>query len=94
MYPRGFVAGKRKSDMWLCVISDRMADKEMNVTTEPLTEMERLLLMAAAVLGFGPDRDLSSANTWKVIAQVLTWSGWAPDEFRARWKETDGDSAL
>jgi hypothetical protein len=50
---------------------------------ETFTETERLLLMAAAVRGFGPSRDLSRANTVRVVQQALVWLG-------VSWEEIEG----
>ncbi len=42
---------------------------------ESLTEIEKLLLMAATVHGLGPKTDLSGANTAEVVRQALRWAG-------------------
>lgn len=42
---------------------------------DTLTEMERLLLIAAAICDLGPNTDLGVANTYKVVRQALEWSG-------------------
>lgn len=57
--------------------------------TESLTETERLLLMAAAVLDLGPQTDLHRANTVKVVAQVLRWRGLSEEDSRAGWDDLD-----
>jgi hypothetical protein len=58
---------------------------------ENLTENEQLLLMAAAAQGFGPETDLSTANTYKVVRQIVYWSqidetifdGWCEQQFES-----------
>jgi hypothetical protein len=56
-------------------------------TRETLTEVEGLLLMAAAVHGMGPASDLSRANTERVVNQVLRWRGLSAEEIRDGWME-------
>jgi hypothetical protein len=51
-----------------------------------LSEVERLLLMAAAVHGLGPKTDLTFANTNKVVGQALEWAGLLVGEVRAAWE--------
>jgi len=58
---------------------------------EPLTQNERLLLMAAAVNGLGPRTDLLSANTARVVDQVLRWRGLSAEEIRDGWRQDDCD---
>jgi len=58
---------------------------------EILTPTERLLLMAAAVHGLGPNTDLSRANTAKVIGQALQWRTWRTMRWAGnglRWETT------
>jgi hypothetical protein len=50
-----------------------------------LNENERLLLMSAALLGLGPDADIRRANTYKVVRQVVLWSGGDEDELFREW---------
>ena len=56
-----------------------------------LTEVEQHLLMAAAVLGLGPDTDLGRANTARVVNQVLRWRGLTADQINAGWRDEDCD---
>jgi hypothetical protein len=64
------------------------------VLTPQLTDMERLLLMAAAVRGLGPNTDLSRANTWKIVLQALKWSGLDSPEVRELWLQNEWHPAL
>lgn len=53
-----------------------------------LSEIERLLLMAAAVQGLGPATDLGRANTARVVRQVLRWRGMSDEQIQASlWQE-------
>lgn len=61
---------------------------------ESLTDMERLLLMAAAVQGLGPDADVTRANTARVVIQALRWSGLDSAEVRAQWDQGEWPPAL
>lgn len=61
-------------------------------SSESLTETERLLLMAAAVQGLGPQTDLERANTVKVVSQVLRWKGLSDEESRSGWDDLDESS--
>jgi hypothetical protein len=60
---------------------------------ETLTETERLLLMAAAVQGMGPDTDLDYANTARVVNQALRWRGLSAEEVRRGWRDRECDPA-
>jgi hypothetical protein len=51
-----------------------------------LTEIERLLLMAAAIHGLGPKTNLSVANADRVVGQVLEWAGLMDAEVREAWE--------
>jgi hypothetical protein len=59
--------------------------------SEKLKEIERQLLLAAAVHGLGPATDLSRANTARVVNQVLRWRGRCAEELRYVWREQNGD---
>jgi hypothetical protein len=52
---------------------------------DALTGLEKLLLMSAAIQGFGPSRDSSRANTARVITQVLLWRGIRREEINEAW---------
>jgi hypothetical protein len=56
-----------------------------------LTEVERQLLMAAAVHGLGPATDISRANTARVVNQVLHWRGLTAEQVNAGWRDEDCD---
>jgi hypothetical protein len=56
--------------------------------------MERLLLMAAAVNGLGPQTDLSYACTALIVLQALTWSNQNSDEIRKQWIQLEWHPAL
>lgn len=56
-----------------------------------LTEVEQQLLMAAAVLGLGPNADISRANTVRVVNQVLRWRGFSVEQVKTGWREDDCD---
>jgi hypothetical protein len=58
---------------------------------DTVTEIERQLLMAAAVHGLGPDADIRYANTARVVNQVLRWRGLTPEEINAGWRDDDCD---
>lgn len=64
------------------------------LSTVQLTNMERLLLMAAAVQGLGPQTDLSYANTALVVLQALKWSGLDSAEVREQWHQLARHPAL
>src|SRR4051794_18785489 len=54
------------------------------------TDTEQLLLMAATLQGFGPDRDLSrGTNTARVVNQVLRWRGLSDEQIRAGWRDDE-----
>src|ERR1700722_9503473 len=55
---------------WSC----RMGDDGM------ITDTERLLLMAAAVHGLGPNNDMRRANAAKLVEQALQWLGLSVEE--------------
>lgn len=57
-----------------------------------LTELERQLLRAALELGFGPNTDLSRANTARVVDRVLAWRGLSSEQIEAGWRADDCDS--
>lgn len=59
-----------------------------------LSEMERLLLMAAAVHKLGPMTDLGRANTAKVVGQSLLWAGMLEGETRQAWDEFEYDPVI
>src|SRR5947209_3144347 len=59
----------------------------------PLTEMEQLLLMAAAAHGFGPDYDIRGANTAKVVLQAIRWAGLDSDAFWECWERLEWHSS-
>jgi hypothetical protein len=58
-------------------------------SSQNLSEIERQLLMAAAVQGLGPATDLERANTAKVVNQVLRWRGFSAEEVNAGWWDED-----
>jgi hypothetical protein len=66
----------------------------MKPDPEALSEMERLLLMAAADHELGPDTDLSYANCARVVARVLLWEGLVDDEILAAWAESEYHPAI
>jgi hypothetical protein len=51
-----------------------------------LTDLERLLLIAAAVHGLGPQTSLSHANADRVVGQALEWAGLMEGEVRQAWE--------
>ncbi len=59
----------------------------------PLTEMEELLIMAAAVHGLGPNTRLT-ANAAKVVGQALEWAGRMEGEVRKAWLSIEGHPAI
>ena len=61
------------------------------VGASELTEIEQQLLMAAAVHGLGPATDLVSANTARVVNQVLRWRGLTAEQIKAGWRDRDCD---
>ena len=60
----------------------------------PLTRMEELLLMAAAVHGLGPDTNLHHANAAKVVGQALEWSGLMDEIVRHQWNDFESHPAI
>jgi hypothetical protein len=56
---------------------------------DDLTDIERQLLRAALELGFGPDTDLSRANTARVVNRVLAWRGLSAEQIDDGWR-SDG----
>lgn len=50
-----------------------------------LTETEQQLLMAAAVLGFGPTTSLVGANTVRIVNRVLRWHGQTDEQISSGW---------
>lgn len=61
--------------------------------TVALIEMERLLVMAAAVHGLGPNTPLT-ANAAKVVRQALQWAGLMNDEVREAWSRLEYHPAI
>lgn len=59
-----------------------------------LAEVERQLLMAAAVHSLGPGTDLGHANTACIVDQVLLWRGLTADQISAGWRTGDCDMKL
>ncbi len=53
--------------------------------TEMLTDMEKLLLMAAATNGLGPDTPWTRAHSSKVVGRALHWAGLVDDQVRTAW---------
>jgi hypothetical protein len=62
--------------------------------TSGLTENQKLVLMAAAVHGLGPETDLMYANARRVVRQALVWQGYWDQELDAVWNPYDGSPAL
>ena len=56
-----------------------------------LTEVERQLLVAAAVHGLGPSTDLSRVSTARIVNQVLRWRGVTEDQIESGWRLEDCD---
>ena len=54
-----------------------------------LTEIERLLLMAAVVHDLGPQASLKHANGGKVVGQALLWAGHLDCELREAWESCE-----
>lgn len=54
-----------------------------------LTDIEQLLLMAAAVQGIGPACDLDDGRTAIVVNQVLAWRGLSAEQISAGWWDND-----
>ncbi|MCC7424306.1 MAG: hypothetical protein IT428_28900 [Planctomycetaceae bacterium] len=54
--------------------------------TEPLTEIQKQLLRAAAIAGLGSQTDLSRANTVRVIRPVLQWRGLTEEQIADGWE--------
>jgi hypothetical protein len=59
-----------------------------------LTDVERLLLMAAAVQQHGPELDIDHASTAAIVLQVLKWSRPDYDDIRRRWKQGEWPSEI
>src|SRR6185295_19847728 len=59
----------------------------------PLSEMEQLLLMVAAVQGLGPNAPLT-ANASKVVGKALEWAGLMDEEVRAAWLNRESHPAI
>lgn len=57
--------------------------------TSDLTEVERQLLMAAAVQQLGPTTNLTMANTARIVDQVLRWRGLSDEQIVAGWRGED-----
>jgi hypothetical protein len=57
--------------------------------TEHLTQMEKLLLMAAAVHGLRPGINIKYANTARVVRQVLEWAGLDTKDVLDTWNTDD-----
>lgn len=60
---------------------------------EPLTEIETLLVIAASVLGMGPQSSLVNANTYRIINQVLDWRGMSREQIREGWNREECGSS-
>jgi hypothetical protein len=54
---------------------------------DTLTEIEQLLLMAAATQGLGPGTDRGRANTVRIVDQALRWMGLTPEQVRQGWEQ-------
>jgi hypothetical protein len=59
-----------------------------------LSKMEKLLLMAAAVHGLGPQTDITCANTAKVVLQALEWAGLDGVDVCNQWNNLEWHPAL
>lgn len=60
-----------------------------NTSSYEMNNMQQLLLMAAYVLGLGPEIEMR-ANCAGVVAQALKWAGLWSNAIRTEW--TDGES--
>ena len=58
------------------------------------TEVERLLLMAAAIHDLGPQTSLRFANGRNVVGQALVWAGHLDDELRESWQSSECDGEI
>jgi hypothetical protein len=61
---------------------------------DSLTEMHRLLLMAAAAQGLGPDTNLGYANSARVVGQALRWAGLFDKEVQDAWNAMEYHPAI
>jgi hypothetical protein len=61
---------------------------------DTLTEIEQLLLVAAAVHGLGPQTNLNIANADKVVGQALEWAGLMGEESREAWEQIEYRPAI
>lgn len=59
-----------------------------------LTEIERLLLMAAAIHDLGPQTNLRFANGRKVVGQALMWAGHLDKKLREAWESGEYDREI
>jgi hypothetical protein len=59
----------------------------------PLTQMEELLVMAAAVRGLGPNTRLT-ANANKVVGQALQWAGQMDEEVQEAVQNLEDHPAI
>jgi hypothetical protein len=62
--------------------------------SETLTEMERLLLMAAATKGLGPDTPWNRAHSSNVVGRALHWAGLVDDQVRTAWMSDESCPAI
>jgi hypothetical protein len=56
--------------------------------------MEKLLLMAAAVRGLGPEADISRVTTPKVVLTAVKWAGLDSDEVSRQWNSIEWHDSL
>lgn len=72
----------------LSIRSDRLSE------AEPLSRIEKLLLMAAAVHGLRPGSNIRYANTARVVHTALEWAGLYSEEVAGRWSADEWHPAL
>jgi hypothetical protein len=58
----------------------------MEPTDLPLSPMEKLLLIAAAVKGHYPETDFAFTQTASVVWQAALWAGLDTDDVIAKWR--------
>jgi hypothetical protein len=57
--------------------------------TEQLSNVEQLLVMAAAIRGLDSETNLRYANGGTIVGQVLEWLGFLEGEVRKSWEDLE-----
>ncbi len=63
-------------------------------TPDSLTPDQKLVVMAAAVHGLGPETALKYANARRVVRLSLIWKGFSGHALEAAWNPYDGSAVL